>query len=204
MSETSEKPHAPIIAYLLASADMRYIENGERQVFLRHDPTLGQVFRGELAGCGPGCYVDLGQILLEYAISCEGCGDRDMAAVKAIRFGERLAHSLVSNSAKEIGNEPYREKLQFAFRLILNSMNATYTEDGEPGRLEYSLSCCPLSECAKSSGFGLGQEIAHLAFTALCRSLTAALAPDWGLVQPTESEKGTPLRKIVVTNLQET
>jgi len=204
MPEMSAQQHVPIFTYLLASADMRYIENGERQVFLRQDPTFGQVFRGELAGCGPGCYVDLGQILLEYAISCEGCGDRDMAAEQAIRFGERLAHSLVANTAPEIGNDPVREKLQFAFRLILNSMNATYMEEGGPDRIEFSLNCCPLSECAKSSGFGPGQEIAHLAFTALCRSLTAALAPDWGVVQPTESEKGTSLRKIVVTNLQET
>ena len=43
---------APLFNYTLASADMRYIEVGERLIYLRTDPDRGPVIRGEIDGCG--------------------------------------------------------------------------------------------------------------------------------------------------------
>ncbi|KAA3647285.1 MAG: hypothetical protein DWQ07_07215 [Chloroflexi bacterium] len=197
MPETLETQDAPVFSYVLASADMRYIENGERDIYLRNDPELGLVFRGELAGCGPGCYVDLSQVFLEYAMSCEGCKEEGVGTEQAVRFGEHLAEVLLKITASDIADLPVTGKLSTTLKLVLDSMNATYVEEVKEGRLEYSLTCCPLSECGKSEGLGIGFEMAHLSFTALCKSLIKPLAPEWKLLQPSVSDTGTPIHKVV-------
>ena len=58
---------------------MRYTEVAEMEIYLRDDPKAGLVFRGEISGCKPGRFVDLGQILLQYAMSCEECREQSVA-----------------------------------------------------------------------------------------------------------------------------
>jgi len=48
LPEILEIQDAPVFSYVLASADMRYIEIGEREIYLRHDPEAGLVFRGAI------------------------------------------------------------------------------------------------------------------------------------------------------------
>ena len=201
MTETLEIQDAPVFSFALASADMRYIEIGERDIYLRNDPKAGLVFRGEISGCGPGCFVDLSEILLEYAMSCEGCREQSVASEEVTRFGERLAEVLVEKIYHGIAELPTPEKLSSAFKCILNSMSATYLEESKEDHLEYSLDCCPLSECAKSAGLYRSVEMAHLSFTALCKSLIKALAPNWVMMQPSESDTNIPIHKIVITSL---
>jgi hypothetical protein len=201
MIETLEIQDAPVYSFALASADMRYIEIGEREIFLRNDPKAGLVFRGEISGCGPGCFVDLSEILLEYAMSCEGCRERSVASKEVTRFGEHLAEVLVEKTYHDITELPTPEKLSSAFKCILNSMSAKYIEESKEDHLEYSLNCCPLSECAKSTGLSRSVEMAHLSFTALCKSLIKALAPDWELMLPSETDTNIPIHKIVITSL---
>jgi hypothetical protein len=199
--ETLEIQDPPVFSYVIASADMRYIEIGERGIYLRHDPDAGLVFRGEISGCGPGCFIDLNEILLEYAMSCEGCREQSVASEEVVRFGEQLGEILVANTYPDITELSTTEKLSSAFKAILNSMSATYTEKRKADQLEYSLECCPLSECAKMTGLSRSIEMADLSFTALCKSLIKALAPNWVLVQPTENGTNIPIYKIVIASL---
>ncbi len=201
MAETLEIQDAPVYTYALASADMRYIEVEHREVYLRNDPELGLVFRGEIPGCGAGCFVDLSQILLEYAMSCEGCREQGLAAQEVVRFGERLAEILVSNTAQAMAELPARESLSRAFRFVLNSMGAALTAASTEDRLEFSLDCCPFSECAKTSALGHNAELALQSFAALCSSLVQALAPDWVLLQPAQAHLTLPVRKIVLASV---
>jgi hypothetical protein len=201
MTETLEIQDAPVFSFALASADMRYIEIGEREIYLRNDPEAGLVFRGEIFGCGPGCIVDLSEILLEYAMSCEGCREQSVASEEVARFGEHLAEVLVEKTYHDIAELPTPEKLSSAFKCILNSMSVTYIEESKKDHLEYSLDCCPLSECAKSTGLSRSVEMAHLSFTSLCKSLIKALAPDWLLMQPSEGDTNIPIHKIVIASL---
>jgi hypothetical protein len=198
MTETLEIQDTPVFSYAIASADMRYIEIGERDIYLRNDPEAGLVFRGEISGCGSNCFVELNEILLEYAMSCEGCRDQSVASQEVVRFGEHLGEVLVAKTYKNIAKLPTTEKLSSAFKCILNSMSATYIEESKENHLEYSLGCCPLRECAKSTGLSRSVEMAHLSFIALCKSLIKALAPNWVLMQPSEKDNSIPIHKIVI------
>ena len=85
---------SPLYTYEIASGDMRYIEINERNLYLRRDPSLGLILRGELPGCGAGCYADLSQVMLEYAMTCEGCKSPQEAAEYVANFGKRLGEIL--------------------------------------------------------------------------------------------------------------
>ncbi|MCK5313601.1 MAG: hypothetical protein KAJ53_00695, partial [Anaerolineales bacterium] len=91
-------------------------------------------------------------------------------------------------------------KLSRVFECILNSMSAAYSLESEKDRLEYSLNCCPLSECAKNTGLGRNVEMAHVSFTALCKTVLQALAPEWALLQPSEGDAHLPIHKIVIAS----
>jgi len=201
MTETLDIQDVPVFSYALASADMRYIEIGERKIYLRNDPKAGLVFRGEIPGCGPECYVDLSEILLEYAMSCEGCSKQELASEMVIRFGEHLGDAYVEKTQHYAPELPTSDKLSNALKCILNSMSATYIEDKKVDRLEYSLDCCPLSECAKNTGLNRSVDMAYLSFIAICKSLINGLALNWELIYPSENENNIPIHRIFIAQL---
>jgi len=201
MTETLDIQDVPVFSYALASADMRYIEIGEREIYLHNDPKAGLVFRGEIPGCGPECYVNLSEILLEYAMSCEGCSKQDLAAEMVIRFGEHLGDAYVEKTQHYAPELPTSDKLSNALKCILNSMSSTYIEDKKVDRLEYSLDCCPLSECAKNTGLNRSVDMAYLSFIAICKSLINGLAPNWELIYPSENENNIPIHRILIAQL---
>lgn len=199
MAETIEIQDAPVYSYPIASADMRYIEVGERDIFLRENADVGYVFRGEIPGCGAEYFVGLNEILLEYAMTCEGCKERSVAQKEVMRFGAYLGEILTLKLYPDIAELPALEKLAHAFKCVLTSMGAKYILESKEQQLEYSLDCCPLSECARDTGLGRSFEMAHLSFTSLCKSVISALAPDWVLVKPTEDDNNVPIHKIIIS-----
>ena len=201
MPESTEIEVTPVLSYTMASADMRYIEIGVREIYLREDPATGLVFRGEISGCGPGCYVDLNEILLEYAMSCEGCREEDPALEEVASFGVRLGEILVKKKQPDMVDLPSTDKLTKVFDCILKSMGAEFSLDRQIDRLEYNLRCCPLSECAKAAGLSRNVEMAHVSFTALCKTVIQAVAPQWALNQPSEDDTHLPIHKIVIASL---
>lgn len=201
MNENLKYLDVPVVSYALASADMRYIEVGERDVFLRSDPEEGLVFRGEISGCGPECYVELNEILLEYAMSCEGCRDEEIALKEVGGFGKQLGEALTTKISPEIAELSASEKLSTAFKSILTSLGADINENAKADRIEYSLDCCPLSECASESGFTRSVEMAHLSFVKLCESVINSLAPGWILKLPSTEESFIPIHKIIIASL---
>lgn len=201
MADTLGIKDTPVFTYTLASADLRYIEIGEREIYLRLDPQKGWVFRGEVSGCGPECDVDLSEILLEYAMSCEGCRDQSIAPTMVSKFGNYLGETLAGRIMPDIEEMDIPTQLSYGFKSILNSGKGNFIEERSSNRLEYSLDCCPLSECASKTGFNRSVEIAHISFTALCKGLINSLAPDWELLLPSEDSTNTPIHKIVLACL---
>jgi hypothetical protein len=198
MTENLEIQDAPIFSYAIASGDMRYIEIGEREIYLRNDPKVGLIYRGEIAGCGPECHFELNEILLEFAMSCEGCREESFATKEVIQFGEHLGEVLLARTARDIAELPTIEKLSSVSKCMLNSMSARYIEEIKEDQLQYSLDCCPLRECAMNTGLNRNVDMAHLSFVALWKSLISNLAPGWVLMHPSDEEKEIPIHKIVI------
>jgi len=199
MTGTLDTQEGAVFSYALASADLRYIEIGEREIYLRSDPDKGLVFQGEIAGCGPDCYVDLSEILLEYAMSCEGCSRPELASEMLNHFGDHLGQVYVEKTIQDTEKLDRVDKISSAINCILNSMDAKFIEDNQANHLEYSLECCPLSECAKDIGLNRSVEMAYLSFLALCNSLITKLAPGWSLVHPSAVEIDIPIHRILIS-----
>lgn len=189
---------ALLFSYVVASADMRYIEESEREIRLRIDPNLGPIVRGEFSGCGPGCYADLSQIFLEYAMSCEGCKDHQMTEEAITGFGDRLGSVLGARLRKSEDESPPIDRLSGAFTCVLNSMNVPFKEEQGEGSLHYILEHCPLCESGSKTGLGREMVVARTGFAAFSESLVRSLAPDWVVLTPTASEPVDTLLEITL------
>jgi hypothetical protein len=189
---------SPLFSYIVASADMRFTEVSQREIYLRQDAQMGLIVRGEISGCGEGCHANLSQIFLEYAMSCEGCRDQDEAYESTTRFGERLGSALAARLAPGIAGLPPIDQLSVAFQCLLNSMNVPFRTERTAGRLFYTLAYCPFCESARQTGINREELLAYWAYVALCGNMLRSLAPDWALLQPSEPDTDTPVLKIEI------
>ncbi len=191
--------NAPLFNYTIASADMRYIEIGERVLYLRADPDLGAIVRGEIPGCGSGCYVNLSQVFLEFTMSCEGCRERDVVDEALLYFGERLGTLLCSRLYPDDGQGQVVERLTGIFDCVFRSMKVAYSQEQEQGRLHYSFAGCPFCDNEAYAGYTRSMEMARLGFVSLCESLLKHLAPGWSLSKPTREHISQPLLEVILT-----
>jgi len=199
MPATSQIPtDVPLYTYVIASGDMRYIEINQRNLFLRHDPNLGLLLRGELPGCGPGCYADLSQVLLEYAMTCEGCKSPQEASEYVASFGRRLGEILAQQLLLEFSAPLAEDRLRAALEILLKSMVVPYACEVFPQRLSFTLEYCPLCESGDSSGMSRELVMARYSFASLCASFVVTLAPGWKVVTPTEQDAEQALLALVV------
>jgi hypothetical protein len=178
----------PLLSYVIASSDMRYIEINSRDIYLYDDPRLGLVLRGRIPDCSPSCDADLGFMLLEYAMSCENCQDRATTAVTVRRFGDHLGHTFADHLRHETPAMGGDDRLKRAFNIVLASMNAPYTVTMTAVELHYQLAHCPLHQAAGRSALNFEVGMAYRAFVALGNALVSALAPAWTLLKPAETE----------------
>ena len=199
MPAVSQTPtDVPLYTYVIASGDMRYIEINQRNLFLRHDPNVGLILRGEFPGCGAGCFADLSQVLLEYAMTCEGCKSLQEAGEYVAGFGKRLGEQLAQSLEGEIAPLAAQDRLPAALEILLKSMGVAYTGEFSPQRLAFTLERCPLCDTGSSSGMGREMEMARHGFAALCSSLVAAIAPGWSVISPTRQDAEQPLLSVIV------
>jgi hypothetical protein len=199
MSTAQETAAGPVFSYTLASADLRYIEIGERDIFLREKPAGGKYLRGEIAGVGEDSYINLSEILLEYAMSCEGCSRPELSTEMVTHFGSHLGEVLSEDILRDQQLETAGERLRAGITGILVSMDAQFEEDFQPASIEYTLDCCPLSECARDTGLNRSVEMAYTSLTNLLNTLTGKLASDWHLVHPSSIEINIPMHRVLLT-----
>ncbi len=188
----------PLFNYTIASADMRYIEIGERVLYLRADPQHAPLVRGEIPGCGPGCYVDLSQVFLEFTMSCEGCREEDVVDEALVYFGERLG-TLISSRLYPADNQRQTvDRLTGIFDCVFRSMKLPYSLEQEQGRLHYSFASCPFCDNQAYAGFTRSMDMARLGFIALCESILHNIAPGWVLEKPAKTDINNPLLEVVL------
>ena len=188
-----------ILSYVIASGDMRCIDIAERVLFVRHDPGLGLVIRGELPDCVPGSYVDLSYILLEYVMSCDDRREAELTAKAADNFGQLLGQKIIDLCDLESSGKTTIEALSTAVIIVLNSMNVPFETDQSNNLLRFRLVHCPLHAVASKSGLSLWLALAHRSLVTLIETLLHGLAPEWRLVSPAERESDEPLQEILFT-----
>ena len=189
---------APVFSYTLASGDLRYIEIGEREIYLRQVPSKGKIFRGEISGMGSEYYINLSEILLEYAMSCEGCSRAELATEMLTHFGDQLGQIYLDKIYEKSIDQATGDNLSTAITCLLNSMDAKYTQNSQIGTLEYILDCCPLSECAKDTGLNRSVEMAYLSLVSLFNRVINGISPGWILARPSAVQIDIPLHHILI------
>ena len=199
MNKNIDTQDAPVFSYPLASGDLRYIEIGERKIYLRDEEGKGMIFRGEIAEIGAESEINLSEILLEYAMSCEGCSRAELAAEMLINFGEQLSQIYIGKTSKDTANRSPEDKITAAITCILNSMDVTYKQEVQADSIAYSLECCPLSECAQATGLNRSVEMAYLSLVTLFNNMIGRLSPEWTLLHPSGVEIDIPMHQVSLT-----
>ncbi len=189
---------ARLFTYEIASADMRYEAINERLIYLRNDPDLGPVVRGEICEYGPDCHINFSLVLLEYAMSCEGCQGQIAARELVECTGERLGRILAARLYQDVSDLPVDEQVSGAFSFLLRSMRAEFKAEQAGNRLRYALAACPLHAAAQTAGLNRWISVAKDGFITLCSSLLHTLAPEWALVEPSTCGTDDPLTEIVL------
>jgi hypothetical protein len=174
-------PEARLMVYPVGSADKVYIEINQRELVLRHDPDLGPVLRGEVPGCGDECAADLGQVILEYVVACDRCGDESVLD----EFGMQIGKALAAHIRRSLPDDSVLEQATRALLCVLNSQRASYSTEQVPSGLRFELYDCPLCVAAAASGIQGREEQAHRVLYALYRALVQALDPGLHVDLPT-------------------
>lgn len=187
-----------IYTYVIASGDMRYIEINERQIYLIYDPVMAYYLRGEMPGCGAGCYADLSQIFLEYVLSCEGCRDSAEAQASTVQFGTHLGRNLALRLAECYSDFTAPEQLSAGLECAFNSLNVAFIVERRLNSLHYSIEWCPICQSADHSGLSRAASAAHHGLVAFLHSLVETIAPDWRLSEPPQVNFADPLLSIVI------
>ncbi len=187
-----------LFTYLIASADMHFNAVNERTIFLRNDPERGPILRGEICDLGPGCHADLSHVLLEYALSCEGCQDQSKAGELIDCTSERLGRILATRLYQDTPDLSVAEQVSGAFQFILQSMGTEFTQHTLENGLRFDLAHDPLRATAQKRGLSLGLAVAHQGFVTICESMLDSLAPDWTLIRPAKRAINAPIEDVLL------
>jgi hypothetical protein len=174
----------PIFRYVIASAELRYIERVERQVFLARDTEGKPVVVGKVPGCGSDCDAELGQIILEYLMSNEGSSAPAILDQAIQVFCDQIGNVVVGSAVQIEPDGPVAQHASLALEILLRSVSANYSARMDSDTYMFDLNQCPICASAKYSGMQRGADQAHQVFYRLCTqvvgSISASLELEWG------------------------
>jgi hypothetical protein len=174
------KPYEPstlrLFQYVVASADMYYAEQEQRDVFLGRDDAGHIRIWGQTANGGPSTRIGLCRVFLEYGLYCSSWCSRAEANYHMQNFGDQLGHRLAkylqANPALLAPDDPTVRALEQVFGAI----GADFSEDHIEAGVRFLLTYCPVEDAAKRSGLPY-VELAHHGINAMCRSLILDMNP---------------------------
>ena len=180
-----------LLSYPIASSDMWYSEIGQREIYLRGEPQQGLYLQGEIPDCGPGCYANLSEVLLEYCCGCEQCLGASVNASLVCPFADRLGRQLMAKLQDLVSETSEIDRVSAIMDILLNSMGVAFEKVLTADGLRYDLADPPITGAARGSGLsGLRQwgSLAQRAFVALSSFVVQATAPGWVFVPPSRPE----------------
>ncbi len=185
MTQASERHATRLYRYPIASADMYYSEVEQRDVCVCDDPVDGLRIWGEIPDVGAVTAVNLCQVFLEYAMTCQTWRDPAQAYHSMQLFGERLGEALAKYLKDNAPLEIVANLGACALECVLESMNAHFTVEQVSSELRFVVAGCPLDETAERTGLR-ELELAHYGINTLCQSLVYAIDPDLIVHAPLE------------------
>jgi formate/nitrite transporter len=187
----SDHQPAPVTllgSFTIASADMYYSEVAQRDIYMRDDPETGFHIWGEVAGGVS--EADLGEVLLEYAMSAVAVGDLPQAFRRIDGFGRKLGESLAIHIMQSTPAENTVSRAACALECVLESLGVEFVVEHDGDDLSYTLAHCPLCDTSDRSGLS-HVEVAHHGLNALCHSLIHSLDPDLRVKLPRKPSMDT-------------
>jgi hypothetical protein len=163
--------------YVVASADMYYSEEEQRDICVCDDPEQGFRVWGETCNGRADTSIELCQIFLEYGLFCQTLQDRDQSYNEMRSFGENLAAKL----ADYLLNMPLLHDTvdpgACALETILEAIHAHLTIEHLGPELRFIVAGCPLLDASKHTGL-TGIELAQFGFNVMCQRLIHFIDPD--------------------------
>ena len=176
-----------LFCYPIASADMYYSVENEREVYITEDPVYGFRVWGDIIGVGEKSSVGLCDIFFEYAMTCMALHNQPLAQRYMESFGKRLG-KLMARYIKACSLTKARQNLAiFALDCVMQAMEAhSVVEPCESGS-SYYVKDCPICLGARQKGLPYA-DLVHLGIYKLCRSLIQDLDPYLNFHAPANSE----------------
>lgn len=163
-----------IFRYVIASGEMRFIERDERWVHLSEREPTGLAVWGEIPECGEACHADLGLLLLEHSMSCEGCQSPEERKDADHAFGDSVAGALADRIARLHPKADPDARARSAIRVLVNSIRSEAPAQITPSG-GASFADCPLCATARANGVVRDLEQVHRAFYDLVDKIIAAV-----------------------------
>ena len=171
-----EPPTQLLLRYTVASGDMFYAEQEQRDVLLGRDDHGHIRIWGATANGNPAARIGLCRVFLEYALYLSSWCSPAEANFHMQDLGERLGHGLArylqNNPALLAPSDPTVRALEQIFEAVGADFSEEYLESG----VRFLVSHCPVEEAAKRSGL-THVELARHGVNALCRTLIQDMDP---------------------------
>ncbi len=175
-NEENELPAVHLFRYMVASGDMYYTEEQQRDVMLGRDHRGHIRIWGATSDGDPFDRVDLCRIFLEYALYCCTWCDSDEALFHMQDLGAQLGHRLAAYLRDNPGLLAADDPMLRALEQIFGTIGADCIEEHIDSGVRFLVSHCELEDVAQRSGL-CNVELAHHGINALCRTLILDMSP---------------------------
>lgn len=167
----------PILTYQIASAEMRYVVQNERTVYLQGEPEMGFILYGEIPDEGYTSSVNLAEVLLEFAMTWDVPGDQSEALRQMQIFGGHIGEVLADQIVEAMPASGVLQRVAHALEGVFRSLDASFTDQQRKNELHYELDPCPLRVAADVTGMCREMDPAHHALNAICQNLVSVIDP---------------------------
>jgi len=175
--------------YLIASADMYYSEEAQRDVCVYDDPEQGFRIWGETPNGGAATSINLCQIFLEYGLFCQTLQDADRSYREMRSFGESLGSKLAGYIKDLPGLQDTPDPGACALEIILEAIHAHLTIEHMGPEMRFIVAGCPLLDASKHTGL-TEIELAQFGFNVMCQRLIQLIDPQELLYIPPADRSG--------------
>ena len=163
--------------YRITSAEMRSLDQNTRMVVLERDASGILRISGEVPGCGEECRANLSDLILEFVMSCEGCGDSEVLEQYLDSFCGKISKAILL----ETGGTNPEDHLHSSIETIFASMNGEHTMPENLTEGLYGFNHCPICSASKRTGIQRGLASAHRTFYRLCEDTILASSTDFAM-----------------------